>query len=264
MQHNVIFSVAKKEIMDNIRNKWIIFASVIFAILTLVTSYFGSHGQGWLNLGFTIALMMVYVELLIPIIGLLLGYAAITGEIEQGTMNALLPLPITRNEIIIGKFIGLNVVISLTILIGFGLAGGIIALNVSNVNYADYGVFIAASILIGLVFVSFALLLSSVFKKRSTTIGAAIFFWAFFAILFNLIFSGILSTNLYYYAVLFNPLDLYSYLIELNVGPVKTMIEGISINYPSFYSNELMILLLFVWIVLPLVFTILVFKQRDI
>lgn len=289
MRTTIVTSIAKKEIMDNIRNKWIIITAALFMLLTLVVSYFGSYGQGWQNLGETIGLMMALVQILIPIIGLLLGYATITGEIEQGSMSSLLSLPATRTEILIGKFLGLGVVMSLTILFGFGFAGGIIALNVQNVNYIDYGIFIGASILIGLVFVSFSLLLSSFFKKRSTTIGGAIFFWAFFTIIFGMILSGILYSTVlsgvnmtqlingeihlhipdWYYGIsLLNPISAYSALVGLNVGPVTTTVQqgagGIITTYPSFYSSGLMITILLLWIALFLCFAILIFKRRDV
>ena len=128
MRSNVILSIAKKEIMDNIRNKWIILVSVMFAILTIVVSYFGSmQSQGWQDLGLTISGMATLVTFLVPIIALMLAYATIIGEIERGSMNSLLSLSINRYEIVIGKFLGLGGVLCFTILVGFGTAGLIIA-----------------------------------------------------------------------------------------------------------------------------------------
>ena len=65
--------------------------SVIFALFALVFSYFGSSfgaspELGFQGFAFTIASMMISVVLLIPIIGLMLGYAAILGEIEKGSI----------------------------------------------------------------------------------------------------------------------------------------------------------------------------------
>ena len=58
---NSIFIIAKKEILDNVRNKWIIILTIIFASLALVVSYFGSiFSQGWQNFGATISGMMIH------------------------------------------------------------------------------------------------------------------------------------------------------------------------------------------------------------
>ena len=276
---NSIFSIAKKEILDNVRNKWIIVLTIIFASLALVVSYFGSiFSQGWQNFGATISGMMSLVQFLIPIIGLMLGYAAIIGEIEKGSMSSLLSLPANRLEIILGKFFGLGSIISFTTLIGFGVAGIVIAVNVADVNYADYLVFIGATILLGLVFLSLALFFSSLFKKRSTAMGGAILLWFLFNMILPLVFVGIMVASSgienilssggfpdWYHALeLFNPLSVYSALISLNVGPVSTMQGAFSMSYPSFYSSGLMTSILILWIVSFLLLAFWRFDRRDV
>lgn len=278
MELNIIFSIAKKEILDNVRNKWIIILTIIFASLTLVVSYFGSiFSQGWQDFGVTISGMMSLVQFLIPIIGLMLGYAAIIGEIEKGSMSSLLSLPADRLEILLGKFFGLGGILSFTTFIGFGVAGIIIAANVSGVNYTDYLIFIGSTILLGLVFLSLALFFSTLFKKRSTAMGGAILLWFLFNMILPIVFIGVMVANIsfesiasggfpdwYFTLELFNPLSVYSALISLNVGPVSTMQGALSISYPSFYSSGLMVLILIAWIVVSLILAFWRFDKRDI
>ena len=90
---NPIFIVAKKEIMDNIRNKWIILVTVLFAALTLLASYAGSiFSEGWQDFEITVGAMSGLVQIFISIIGLMLGYAAIVGEIELVNCIPRIPL----------------------------------------------------------------------------------------------------------------------------------------------------------------------------
>jgi Cu-processing system permease protein len=277
---NPIFIVAKKEIMDNIRNKWIILVSVLFALLALLASYGGTiSGEGWQDLEFTVAIMMGLVQIFISIIGLMLGYAAIIGEIERGSMEALLSLPTRRREILFGKFLGLGTVLTFTILIGFGIAGIVIGINVPNVDYGQYLIFIGASILIGLVFLNIGIFLSCVFQKRSTTMGGAIFVWFLFALIWQMILGVIfvftssleeiestLSFPDWYYALqLFNPLQTYSTLVSLNISRTMTTPGDIaSFFYPSYYSSELMVLILIAWIIIFFFLAFWRFKQKDI
>ena len=143
MEAKVVYSVAKKEFMDNYRNKWIIAVSAIFLILTLVISYFSTRGGvGWKDLGDTIGGMMIFVQILIPIIALMLSYAAIVGEKEKGSLSLLLSHPVKRDEVILGKFLGLSFVLAVAILVGFGVSGLIIGINVKGVKWGDYGIFI--------------------------------------------------------------------------------------------------------------------------
>ncbi len=280
MRANVIISVAKKEIMDNIRNKWIILVSVMFALLTIVVSYFGSlQSQGWQDLGLTISGMASLVTFLVPIIALMLAYATIIGEIERGSMNSLLSLSIKRYEIVIGKFLGLGGVLCFTILIGFGTAGLIIAANVPNVDYVDYGVFIGATMLLGLVFLSIALCFSTVFNKRSTAMGGAIFLWFLFNLILPIVFFGLLMTSIdinqiieeqamiapdwYHVLNLLNPTSVYSSILTSAIGPISSTTAGI-IPPPSWYSAGALVGVLFLWIFIFFIVGLWRFQRKDI
>ena len=275
---NAIYHIAKKEILDNVRNKWIIILTIIFTSLTLVVSYFGSiFSQGWQDFGGTITGMMGLVNFLIPIIGLMLGYAAIIGEIEKGSMSSLLTMPLNRLEIILGKFFGLGSIISFTIFIGFGIAGIVIAINVSNVNYLDYLLFIGATILLGLVFLNLALVFSSLFKKRSTAMGGSILLWFLFNMILPIIYVGLISLSIgfeklmsgefpdwYYSLELLNPISVYGTIITLNIGPVLNMQLPIEITYPGYYNTGFMLFIMFIWIIIPLILAFWRFNMRDI
>lgn len=269
-----IFTISKKELMDNIRNKWIIILTIIFTSLTLVVSYFGSiFTNDWQDLGTTIQGMMSLVQLLIPIIALMLGYSAINGEIEKGSMSSLLSLPVTRLEILLGKFIGLGSLLAITIIIGFGFAGIVIGLNVPDVDYVSYIFFIMATVLLGLVFLAIALFLSSLFKKRSGAMGSAIFIWFLFNIILPIVFIGLLVANSdlmditnnapdwYHIINLFNPLQVYTNLINLGTG-LST--DTIPIAIPEYYSTYLMAIILASWTIFFMFISYLKFNRRDI
>jgi len=272
MMVNNVYSITKKEILDNIRNKWIIILTIIFTVLTLLASYAGSvTSSGWQDLSSTINSMILLVQYLISIIALILGYSAIIGEIEIGSMNSLLALPTTRNEILLGKFFGLGTVLSISIFIGFGLAGIIIGLNVGKVNYGEYLFFIAASILMGLVFLSIGFFISTLFNKRSTAMGAAIFTWVFFAIIWLFIIAALVivsnpsimdvnasqppqsinieTPEIFYISEFFNPISSYSELVNLNVGNIDTVSYEDMISGPPDYINSVnMFISMCVWL----------------
>ena len=279
MKIGSIFYITKKEIMDNVRNKWIILISVLFASLTLLVSYAGSiYSQGWQDLGLTVSGMSSLVQFLISIIGLMLGYAAIVGEIERGSMSSLLTLPTTRNEILFGKFLGLGSVLTFTIVVGFGIAGIVIGINVPNVDYFEYLIFIIASILMGLVFLSLGLFLSSIFKKRSTAMGAAIFVWFLFSIIWQfiitliIILAGVIENletfsipDWYFGVQSVNPLQSYSILVAINVGtgPSQQNVGNV-VGYPAFITNEFLISVLILWIIICIFIAIWRFNKKDI
>ncbi|MBS3748330.1 MAG: ABC transporter permease [Candidatus Thermoplasmatota archaeon] len=272
-----VLLIAKKEIMDNIRNKWIIFMTGVFAFLTLIISYFGSFGGGWQSVGLTIAGMMSLVQYLIPIIALMLSYGAVVGEIERGSMSAFLSLPVKRFEIILGKFLGLSSVLAVSIIAGFGIAGIIIGINVGEINIGEYLFFLVSSILLGMVFVCLGLFASSFFKRRSTSMGMAVFLWFFFTMIWSVITIGVASMIVdigsiatgnipdWYYAVeMINPLSSYNGLVSVNIESVSNMGQQFIVTYPDFYSTPILTFVLLVWLIVFLALSILVFKKRDL
>jgi Cu-processing system permease protein len=279
-----MFLIAKKEIMDNIRNKWVIITTIIFVSLTILASYAGSiYGSGWQDLSGTISTMSTLVQYLVSIIALILGYSAIIGEIEKGSMNSLLSLPTTRKEIIFGKFIGLGAILSLSILIGFGVAGIIIGLNVDGVNYAEFLFFIAASIFMGLIFLNIGLCLSTVLKKRSTAMGSAIFIWVLFAIIWIFIVSAIIIASgtlqqeniqtpeditipdAYWASNFFNPLSAYSSYISLNIESISDMqFDLFGFTAPAYFNSSNLLLSMIIWFISPLAIALWKFEKRDI
>lgn len=277
MEAKTIYSVAKKEFLDNYRNKWIVAVAAIFLILTLVISYFSTRGDvGWKDLDVTIGGMMSLVQFLVPIIALILSYATIVGEKEKGSLSLLLSYPVKRDEVILGKFLGLSSVLAVATLIGFGVSGLIIAINVKDVRWGDYFIFILSSILVGIVYIALAILVSSILKKRSTALGMAIFMWFLFAMIWNIILFGILvgsygfdvigdenwvGPNWYYVGSIINPLTAFSILVALNVGPISADIAG---DLPSFYTTGLSLLILFLWIILPLIIAFITFNKKDL
>jgi Cu-processing system permease protein len=272
-----VLLIAKKEIMDNIRNKWIIFMTGVFAFLTLIISYFGSFGGGWQSVGLTIAGMMSLVQYLIPIIALMLSYGAVVGEIERGSMSAFLSLPVKRFEIILGKFVGLSTVLAVSIIAGFGIAGIIIGLNVGEINIGEYLFFLVASILLGTVFISLGLFASSFFKRRSTSMGMAVFLWFFFTMIWSVITLGVASMIVdigsiatgnipdWYYAIeMINPLSSYNGLVSINIESVSGMGQQFIGSYPDFYSTPILTFVLLIWLIVFLTLSILLFKKRDL
>ena len=274
---SIIF-IGKKEIMDNIRNKWIIFMTILFASLTLIISYFGSLGSGWQSLAATISGMMSLVQFLIPIIALMLSYAAIVGEIERGSMSAFLALPVKRFEIILGKFIGLSTVLALSLLAGFGIAGIIIGLNLGEFNFGEYFVFLLSSILLGMVFVCLGLFASSFFKRRSTSMGMAVFFWFFFTMIWSIVTIGLVTVTAedltsifsdglpdWYFAIeMINPLSAFNGLVSIDIESVTNTNQQFIGSYPDFYSTPILTMILLIWLFVFMILSILIFKKRDL
>jgi len=117
---------AGKEFSDGLRNKWVAGATLILTALAFALTLLGSAPTGVLGvkpLAVTVVSLSSLTIFLIPLIALLLGYDAIVGEAERGCLLLILTYPVSRLEIILGKFLGHAGILSFAIIVGYGAAG---------------------------------------------------------------------------------------------------------------------------------------------
>ena len=276
-----IYSVAKKEFEDNIRNKWITTLITIFVILTIATSYFaGSREADSSSLGEmedTITVLLSISVILIPLIAIMLGYATISGECESGSLYVVLAYPIRRREVLLGKFIGLGAVIVFSTIIGFGTGGIIIAVLAGTSEWTSYVVFIGLTILLGLLYLSVSIFFSTLTSKRSTSLGLGvlIFFWSMiFCIILMAVYLGgggsydeLLTgettfPNWMWWAILLSPMDMNQVAVLRAFGIEEVF--GFLMEFPTFMTLSLLVTVQLIWIIVPLILAYYVFERRDI
>jgi Cu-processing system permease protein len=155
MEFHQILTIAGKEFRDRMRNRWVLAVALVFTVFSLAIAYFGGAQQGTVgfrSIEFTIASLVSLVIYLIPLIALLLGFDAIVGERERGSLDLLLSLPITRLELLLGKYLGLAAALTLSTLAGFGLVAVLLVRQFSGAALFHYGGFMISSVLLGLAF----------------------------------------------------------------------------------------------------------------
>lgn len=220
---NQIWNIAHKEFKDGLRNRWMLFITILFSLLAIGISWFGAAaaGQvGFTNLPATIASLSSLATFLMPLIALLLAYDAIVGEEEGGTLMLLLTYPLSRSQILLGKFVGHSMILGLATLIGFGGAALTIAIGVPDIElgllFFAFARFIISSTLLGMVFLAFAYVLSSRANEKSTAAGLALGVWFFFVLIFDLLLLALLvmsegkfNPDALPWLLLLNPTDLY-------------------------------------------------------
>jgi ABC-type transport system involved in multi-copper enzyme maturation permease subunit len=182
MNINKVKAIAKKEFMDNVRNKWVLALSVIFLLLVILMSYFGGATSGgdvdFQGYKATVGSMSAIASMLLPIIAIMLSYSTIIAERENGSLSVVLGCPVSRVDVILGKFLGLSGVLAFTIFLGFGISGIIVGAMAGFADALAYLLFIFLTVLFATFFLGFSILMSAIASKRSTAIagGLAIFF----------------------------------------------------------------------------------------
>lgn len=254
--------IAGKEFRDRLRNRWVLAVACVFTAFALVIAYFGSAQQGAVGLrgiDVTIASLVSLVIYLLPLIALILGYDAVVAERERGSLDLLMSMPITRFEILLGKFAGLASALGVATVAGFGAAGLLLLQQLGSGALYHYGGFIVSALLLGLVFLSLAVMVSVLARDRMQASGIAIALWFFYVLIYDLLLLGILvvtegkfSLNFFPALLLLNPTDIFRILNIFGFEDVRRM-YGLATVFPETLANPWLLGSAMVfWIIAPL------------
>ena len=275
---NPVWIITGKEVRDSLRNRWVLAATVLLAALALSLGFLGSTPTGSVKvdpLTVTVVSLSSLSIFLIPLIAMLLSYDALIGEIEHGTMALLLSYPVSRVQILAGKFIGHIIILTLATAAGYGLAG--IALQLANggidiAAWKPFALLIAASVVLGAAFLAMGYVISAKVKERGTAAGVAIGVWLFFVVIFDMTLLGVLVADseqtitapVVEGILLLNPADIYR-LLNLTGYENTAMYAGmaglseqISLTVPVLLAAQVL------WVFVPLVLAAWIFGRRQI
>lgn len=257
-----ILAIARKEFRDRLRSRWALTVAAVFTVFALSIAYLGAAQQGavgFRGIQLTIASLVSLAIYLMPLIALILGYDSLVGERERGSLDLLLSLPITRFELLIGKYLGLAAALALATLLGFGLVG--IAIGWQGGAYAlfHYGGFMLSALLLGMVFLSLAMLVSTFAHSKSTASGAAIGLWFVFVLIYDLMLLGALVASeggmpawLVSLLVLLNPTDIFRLLNIFSLEELKTLYGLATVTPDALTEPWVLSLAMGAWVVAPL------------
>lgn len=270
-----VLIIALKEIREGLRNRWVLATTLLLATLALTLTFLGSAPTG--NVGAS-ALDVVIVSLsslsvfLLPLMALLISHDAIVGESELGTLLLLLSYPLSRWQVVMGKFVGHIAILAFATVVGYGIAAAALALMGDAAGAASGWAFarlIGSSILLGAVFLAIGYLVSTLVAERSTAGGIAIGIWLFFVLIYDMGLLGLLVVDqgrsitgaTVDTLLLLNPTDVYRLV---NLGGSAGAVSGMAgIGATSALAPAALIAALVAWAAVPLAAATLVFARRD-
>ena len=253
--------IAAKEFRDRIRNRWVVAVAVIFALFALAIAYFGASQQGevgFRSIDVTVASLVSLVIYLVPLIALILGYDAIVGERERGSLELMLSMPITRFEILLGKYCGLAAALAMSTVLGFGAGLLPLAAELTVRDGYHYAGFVGSAILMGMAFLSISMLVSVLALDRVRASGVAIGLWFFFVLIFDLLLMGALvlsqgrlGSNTFAVLLMLNPADVFRLLNIFSSEQAQSM-YGLATVMPGGLTDPAVLLAIMAgWVVIP-------------
>lgn len=175
-----IATVAHRELRDAIRSRWFWLYTIAFAVLGLAVSFVSAAGTGALGLsgfGRTTAGLINLVLLVVPLMALTAGAASIASDRERGMLAYVLAQPVSRIEVLLGKYLGLAGALLACITMGLGLCAIILAAKGVRTSPASIIWLCTLSFALALSMLSVGMLISTLARRASVAVATAIFVW---------------------------------------------------------------------------------------
>ena len=224
---NAVGAIMKKEVRDAVSSRWLLLYAAAFAVLALGLSYLGQRNLGSVgfeNFSRTTASILNLCLLLAPLIALSLGAGTIAGERDRGNLTYLLSQPLSRWELLVGKYAGLVTAISVATIAGFGLAGVVIASFAHSMDVTTYVLLLVLVVALVAVMTGLGVIASVVSSNRVQALGIAMLVWFFAVLFFDLVLIGtVSSTSLggtgLLAVVMLNPVEIVRILAIIHLEP---------------------------------------------
>ncbi len=269
-----ILTIARLELLLARRNMWVATSVILMGLFTTVLTLAGGAPTGTLGVDpliiavSSITTLSVY---LIPLIGLLLSFDAISGETERGTLALGLTYPISRGEILLGKFIAHTCVLGFAIAIGLCLTAGLTIWQhgIGGLSFTPLIKLFATSLALGAAFLGIGYLVSSLVRQTGVASGIVIIIWLVCVVLYDLGLLGALvadnggyfTKSIFPWLLVANPADAFR-LINMPDVSVSVLASGIGATSGATGITEQLLSLL-LWPVLALFAAWTAFKRLE-
>ena len=266
--------VAREEYRHALETRWLFVFTTLFALLVLGLSYFGlaqSREVGFQGFARVTLSLMNLVLIIVPLTGLMLGVTSIAGGGES--LALLLAQPVSRGEVLAGKFLGLAAALGVAQALGFGGGGVVVALNGGTDQVPGFLVLTALSLVLGWITLAAAICIAALWPDRLRAMSAALLLWLLMVIAYDLVvlgattlLSGVPLQSVLFPALIVNPVDLVRVLTTLAVGSGALFGPTSAVLMRMFGTAggvALGVAVLLVEGVVPLVVAARVFRRRD-
>jgi len=271
-----LLAIARLEFVGAARLKWLRLLTAAFATLALAAAYSAGAAQELSGVdGFartTMSLIPV-VLLLVPLAALVLGVSGQT--VESGHDAFLFAQPIGRSTVLVGRWLGEAAALSGAIGAGLGLGGVLIAISAGVDGAPRFVFFIAASIVLAIVFLSIAAAIAAYTDRRVTALSIGTFAWFFFVLLYDGAalslagwLTGSLGGRILFGSVFGNPTDLIR-VVALSVSGTPNVLGAAGDAWVRFLGGATGAAVaaavgLVVWLIAPLFVGVRLISSRDL
>lgn len=272
-------TLAMKDFRDARRSKILWGVVVVFTVFVVGTVLTGpTEGEAVETAMSTIVGIGTFV---LPLAVIVITYLSITGERESGRIRYLLSLPVTRLEVVGGKFLGRAMVSVVAILIAFVAGAGSILVHIGTMPGTLYLQFVLFAVLYTVAWVGISVGVSAMSATRGKALTGSLGFYFTFVVFYTVIqiqdavsflvedVAGLAPIpELYDLGLAISPAFAFSYVTNVLARGVDasgaSFVGDYGDSLPFFLQAEFSIVVLLLWLAVPLVVGYLQFRRAEI
>jgi Cu-processing system permease protein len=252
--------VIKYVFYDILRTRFILLYTVFLFISTFAMFQLDSDA------GKVILSLLNIVLMVVPLVSVVFTTIHFYNSYEF--IELMLAQPVNRKVIFLGEYFAVALSLCFAFTVGVGVPMVLYGGGIQGFTLLYSG------LMLTLVFVSLAFLSSVLTRDKAKAIGIALLFWFYF----SLIYDGLLLWITYSFAdyplekitlvlVSFNPVDLARILMLLQLD-ISALMGYTGAFYKEFFGSNLGLIfssgVLMVWVALPIVVALQIFKRKDL
>jgi Cu-processing system permease protein len=269
-----VLAFARREFRDAVASRWFLLYTVAFTVLAVGVSFMSLSGvgtHGFAGFSRTAAGLLNLIMLVVPLMALTAGAGTIAGERERGTLLYLLAQPVSRTQVLLGKYLGLATSLVCSLCIGFGVSAGVLAWRAGGVGVGAFVLLVACTALLALAMLSVGVLISVVSRRTSVATGLALFVWLTLVFVSDL---GLMASSLLFKLrvqevfglAIINPLQSFKMAVIVNMNASLDVLGPVGAYATHTIGAALPLVLIATiaaWAVLPLAAAVMIFARRK-
>jgi Cu-processing system permease protein len=255
-----MLKIAKYTILDIVRSKVLLAYTLLLLAISL--TIFMSDADATKGL----VSITTVILIIVPLVSVVYATTYYFNAAEFTEM--LVSQPISRRNILLGKFIGICSSILIAFIVGVCVPVAMFAFSATGVTLMLSGCLLTLS------FISLAFLTSTLTRDKAKGIGLALMLWFYFSIIFDglvLLFLTLFADYPLEKAMIIltalNPIDLARILILLQLD-ISALMGYTGALYQQFFGSGagivFSLLMQMIWIIVPLFFALKIFKKKDL
>ena len=254
-----MFKLLKYALYDILKSRFAIIYTVFLALVA-ISIYQISDDLSKVSLS-----LMNIMIMIVPLISAVFATTHFYNNLEF--IELMLAQPVKRSHVFLSQLLAVILMLSLSILIGFGLPMLLWGADSSLITLLGVGVVLSA------VFAGFAFLASVLTRDKAKAIGISLGLWIYF----SLVYDGFVLYLIYSFAdyplekvtlglIMLNPVDLGRILMLMQLD-ISALMGYTGAFFKQFFNSGLGMLVIFtslsIWLIVPVGLSGWIFKKKD-